>query len=125
MLQISAELKNIMLTDEMLVTQSMEPIEFVTIDGQKVKVAGRIELDVKLNLENRPDLFKECLDWMKLRDTYFQTSQRAAKLNIGPYDGLFPTECTGDGVVHFHADEFYPGRTHWRDWFVQGEKHAS
>jgi hypothetical protein len=92
--------------------------------GKSIKVPGVCWFEISIDLSDDPDLFNECLEWMTKHQTYFKTSHCACKLNIGPFEGLWPTQCNcGTMTVNFLADEVYYGRKNWKDWFI-GECHA-
>jgi len=103
-------------------------IEFYDVEaqGQTVKLPRISWTEVILDLENEPQLFKECCEWLRLQSTYFKTSYRAMKINIGPFEGLFPSECDfKNSIVTFLVDDYIPEKTCWKDWFVEGEQYAS
>ena len=84
----------------------------------KSYIPGKEEIDLELDLSDDPELLECCREWMRTLETYFKTSYRACRLDIGPYEGLWPREIV-DGVVRFNVDTFYPERKDWKDWFIQ------
>ena len=98
----------------------MTPIE-VNFRGVKHKVPGITWNELILDLNDSPELFDECENWLENRRSQFD-----CKLNMGEYDGMFPSICDrSDMSVTFLVDSISFGRKNWRDWFMEGEEHAS
>ena len=121
MIKIPHELKIKFLRQEGLtVIQDIQDIP--TLSGQPVRTSMSMSATIDLDLGRRPYLFKSCLDWIKLIDTYFKTSYDACKIDIGEYIGLWPTGTDGC-VVHFRLDQVDSTRKDWRDWFIHEEEY--
>jgi len=84
-----------------------------------IRVSGPTYYDLKLDLNNEPELLKICIDWYDIIDKYFRTSYKAYRINIGPYEGLWPVKIEPSGVVHFHVDNADVEKKNWKDWFVK------
>jgi hypothetical protein len=85
----------------------------------KVSFPGKTTNQVDLDLSNEPELIEVCIEWNRLIQTYFKSSYKAFRIDIGPYEGIWPTEISPDGMVHFHIDAVYPDRKDWKDWFIK------
>ena len=85
----------------------------------KVKFSGKTTNQVDLDLSNEPELLEVCIEWNRLIETYFKTSYKAFRIDIGPYEGIWPTEISSDGMVHFDVDNVYPDKKDWKDWFIK------
>jgi len=127
MFDLSHELKLRLLDPEKTVfCEKVEPFEMVISGGKKLQVPGKRWIEAQADLSDTPDLFLECLEWLRIRNIYFSTSYTAMKIDIGPYEGLCPSSCCNESkTVNFLVDEVYPNRTNWRDWFTEGVHHAS
>jgi len=86
--------------------------------GIKYEVPGEIFYIIKLDLSNHPDLLEACVEWNRVIETYFKTSYKAARFDIGPYEGVWPKKIE-DGVVHFHVDNVCTHKHNWREWFIK------
>jgi len=83
---------------------------------------SEITFDVDLEDEK---LSKECLIWIHHIETYFKTSYNSLKLDIGPFEGLWPIKGHYNStMVTFRADWFDPDRKNWRDWFIEYTENA-
>ena len=96
-----------------------EMIEMLDGNGQHMVMPGRTTNQVDLNLSNEPELIEVCIEWNRLIQTYFKTSYKAFRINIGPYEGIWPISIGADGMVNFSIDAVYPDRKDWKDWFVK------
>ena len=96
-----------------------EMIEMLDGNGQHMVMPGRTTNQVDLDLSNEPELIKVCIEWNRLIQTYFKTSYKAFRINIGPYEGIWPISIGADGMVNFSIDAVYPDRKDWKDWFVK------
>lgn len=85
--------------------------------GQRINVVGDTNHELALDLSNEPDLLNACIEWNRVVETYFKTSYKAARFDIGPYEGIWPCEIRGDGVVIFRLDDININKNDWRDWF--------
>jgi hypothetical protein len=95
----------------------------VEICKRKVRLPGMSWVEIILNLKHDPELFKECFDWYKKQSAYFKTSYSAMKVDIGPFEGLFPSDCDIENLsVTFLVDDYIPGKKSWKDWFIIGEE---
>lgn len=85
----------------------------------KVMIPGKTTNQVDLDLSNEPELIKVCIEWNRLIQTYFKSSYKAFRINIGPYEGIWPISIGADGMVNFSIDSVYPDRKDWKDWFIK------
>ena len=95
--------------------QDMTPVGSFT----PIRVPGPTYYNLKLDLSNEPELLKICIDWYDIIDKYFQTSYKAYKIDVGPYEGLWPVEIEPAGIVHFQLDNADVRNKDWRDLFVK------
>lgn len=93
----------------------------INMEGVIQTLPGRVIHSIELDLSNEPICLKACFDWFTLIDTYFKTSYKAYRLDIGPYEGLWPVSFDVDGVVKFHVDDVDLKRKDWKDWFIKGD----
>lgn len=87
--------------------------------GYIFNVAGETEYELILDLNNEPKLLKACIEWNRVIETYFKTSYKAARFDIGPYEGIWPCEIRSDGTVIFRIDSVNIDKKDWKDWFVK------
>ena len=93
--------------------------------GQSYKVPLMSWYEITVDFSEKPELFEECVEWQNIISKYLSTSHNTYKLNIGPFEGLWPTQCNSMSLtVNFLAEEIYWERKNWKDWFI-GECHAS
>ncbi|MCK5613089.1 hypothetical protein KAR91_65050 [Candidatus Pacearchaeota archaeon] len=125
MIKISHELKLKLLNEkEVNVVRHVEQRD-LNFEGRTYQVPGLSWHEITLDMKDTPELFSECEEWIRLQKTYFSTSYKAAKINIGQFEGLWPVQCNQKTmVVNFLSDTIYPGRKDWKDWFLEGEEHA-
>jgi hypothetical protein len=88
-------------------------------DPCKQAVLGEPMIYIKLDLSDEPELLKCCIEWQSIIETYFKTSYKAYRIDIGPYRGLWPREITPEGVVEFNVDVADTKNGNWKDWFIQ------
>ena len=67
------------------------------------------------------DLFKECIIWKRMLDTYFKSSYNGGKLlKVGRFVGIKPA------AIHSRCVEFAVStfsNPSWKDWFnIEGEE---
>jgi hypothetical protein len=129
-LKLSPELKMKFLDEKNLkIDMRQEFHEIKGLGGTTHNIPSIRWIEVILYLHDDPELFEECKEWIRLiRDSvYFKTSSfTTAKLTVGPFEGLFPTQCIGESKeVHFLTDSYHSGKGHWKDWFIQGDLYAS
>jgi len=83
------------------------------------QVYYRFEIDVT----DEPDQIKCCYEWDRYLTTYFKTSYRAYRIDIGPCKGVWPTGVveTEDNrlIAHFRTDYVDSKDRTWRDWFIR------
>lgn len=91
----------------------------MNFNGMVMQVAGRSQHEVVLDLNGEPELLKACIEWNRIIETYFKTSYKAARFDIGPYSGLWPCEIRADGTVIFRLDDVDVNKKDWKDWFVK------
>jgi hypothetical protein len=126
MFDISHELK-LRLIDEsnMQINHHVEQLD-MTFEGKSYKVPAKSWIEIVIDFKDTPDLFLECELWYSTIMTYFKTSYTACKIDIGQFEGLWPTSFDFENMtVNFLADYVRPGRKDWRDWFCKGAIHAS
>ncbi len=125
MIKISHELKLKLLDEQKVnVIKHVEQIQS-NFAGKIYKIPGMSWNEITLDLKDNSELFSECEEWCNIRSTYFKTSYKAYKIDIGQFEGLWPVQCNQKTmVVNFLADDIYPGRKNWKDWFVEGVEHA-
>ena len=80
-------------------------------------VPGETYYIIKLDLNNYPDLLKICIEWLRIITTYFKTSYKAYRIDIGPYKGVWPVSIE-NGIVLFHLDDVSDERD-WKEWFIK------
>ncbi len=93
--------------------------------GQLYKVPGKMHYMVQMDLTDEPDLLDACTKWINVIETYFKTSYSAFRIDIGPYEGLWPTGVTiinNRNIVHFQLDDVDPNNGDWRDWFSKEDR---
>ena len=83
--------------------------------------SGHTEYDIVLDLSDEPECLQACIDWCNIITTYFKTSYKAYRIDIGPYEGLWPISCDPNGKVQFHLDNVDQERKDWKDWFIKGD----
>ena len=86
------------------------------------KVPGETHYMVQIDLTDEPDSLDACIKWITVIETYFKTSYGAYRINIGPYEGLWPTDVTiinNRDIVHFQLDNVDTTKGTWKDWFVK------
>lgn len=103
-------------------------LKFVTMEGFDV---GSYDMDISgvvfklkdptlvLNLAHNQKCFSACVEWYKIIQTYFKTSQKAYRLDIGPYTGLYPVSIDNNGHVMFEFEDVDPNKKGWKDWFIK------
>ena len=87
--------------------------------GDVISIPGKITDQIELDLSNEPELLKVCVEWQRIIQTYFRTSYKAYRIDIGPYEGLWPIEISSNGMVHFNVDHVDLSKENWKDWFVK------
>jgi hypothetical protein len=97
---------------------SMEGLTLYNDKGKKL-VYGRDIYYVILDLKNHPKCLEACVEWNYVIETYFKTSYKPFRIDIGPYKGLWPIIIYPDGTVKFTLDEVDPNRKDWKDWFIK------
>ena len=124
-MNISPELKLKLINEaNFMIEQHQETFDY-NYRGSIYKVPGISWSEILLDLSNDEELYYECEVWCK-QIIYINNLSKSYKINLGPFEGLWPTQCNKDTkVVNFLADQIHYGRKNWRDWFIQGEEHAS
>ena len=87
--------------------------------GSFLTIPGRDYYSIELDLSNDFECLKACIEWNHIINTYFKTSYKAYRIDIGPYIGIYPVAIGSDGIVHFYMDHFDIKRKDWKDWFVR------
>jgi len=87
--------------------------------GIKKYIVGEIFYKITLDLSLEPRLLRACIEWNRIIETYFKTSYKAARFDIGPYEGIWPCEIRPDGVVIFRVDSVHDHKHNWREWFIK------
>jgi len=85
----------------------------------KVTIPGKTTNQVDLDLSHEPELLKACIEWNRIVQTYFKSSYKAYRFDIGPYEGIWPIDIGADGMVCFSIDAVYLDNGNWKDWFVK------
>jgi len=116
--RIPYELKLKFLNMEGLISE-IQTIEFKMMNGIIRTIPTTMDHIIILDLSDYPECFKACCEWNRIIESYFKTSYTAYKLNIGPYEGVWPYEISEDGIVKFRLDEVYPDKKNWKDWFIK------
>ena len=91
----------------------------VRLNGIKHKLTGDVKYKVILDLKNDSECLEACIKWKYVIKTYFKTSYKAFRIDIGPYKGLWPIIIYSNGTVEFILDEVYLDRKDWKDWFIK------
>ena len=99
----------------------MDQVEVTAMGGATSYVPAGISYKLELNLSSRPDLLLVCLEWMKIVETQFQDNYTPFKIDVGPYEGLWPTHTSDYNIVHFRMDVVNVNKKDWKDWFVLGD----
>ncbi len=90
-----------------------------SIPGFKQAISSDNQYKVVLDLTNYSESLQACERWHGIIITFFRYSYSAFRLNIGPYEGIFPSEIVNNKVFfnidYVHAD-FKLG---WEDWFIK------
>lgn len=60
---------------------------------------------------------RECEKWLSLTYRSIEKFENKYKIDIGPFQGLFPIE-VGTNEVKLRAENYKPS---WRDWFIVDE----
>jgi len=115
--RIPYELKLKFLSMEGLISE-LQTIQ-VQMHGIIKTVPTAMDHRIELDLSNYPDSWEVCCEWNRIIETYFKTSYKAFKIDIGPYEGLWPYIISEDGIVKFRLDEVYSERKDWKDWFIK------
>ncbi len=98
---------------------STAEVHKVHAGGYIFNVAGETEYELILDLNNEPKLLKACIEWNRVIETYFKTSYKAARFDIGPYEGIWPCEIRSNGTVVFRIDSVNINKKDWKDWFIK------
>ena len=91
----------------------------INMNGIKRFVPGEIHHTIELDLADYPECLKACFDWYTIIETYFKTSYKAYRLDIGVYKGIWPISVNGNGTVKFRVDDVDLNKKDWKDWFVK------
>jgi len=92
------------------------------INGILYKVPGETHYMVQIDLTDEPESLRACYEWIRIIQTYFKSSYTAYRVDIGPYQGLWPTDVTEISnrlIVHFQLDYVDTKRGNWKDWFIR------
>ena len=97
----------------------VESRRYTGIGGLIYHLAGPEHNSVIVDLSDHSDPeydVEQCEKWIKILNTYFSTSYKAYKIDVGPFKGLYPVEIEQD-KIHFNVDIF-DFRPSWKDWFI-------
>ena len=104
----------------------VDPISYQDMNGLTQHIPGAQYILVIVDLSDHPDPdydIKQCKEWMRIIDTYFSTSYKAYKVDVGPFKGLYP-KIIKENEIQFQCEDFDHKPT-WRDWFImEGDKNA-
>lgn len=94
----------------------------VMSNGMNFKLNGPMELTATVSFSNKElNLLQEVVEWIQHIQSYFKTSHETYKVDIGRFEGVFPTSCETNmfsgSEVEFSIDNIKPES--WRDWFIQ------
>lgn len=111
------------------VSNVTEPIEYIDNHGIKKACPGVQYVQTTIDLSENKNVYNdliECEKWMNTISTYFSTSYKAYRIDIGPFIGLYPVKIDmNEKLICFHAEDFHYEPT-WRDWFIpEGDVYAS
>jgi hypothetical protein len=94
-------------------------------NGIIYSVPGETHYMIQIDLTDEPESLSACYKWIRIIETYFKTSYSAFRIDIGPYEGLWPTDVTeiaNRTIVHFQLDNVDTKRGNWKDWFVKEDR---
>lgn len=100
----------------------MDKYDIVGVGGVTYSVPGEKYHMIQMDLTDEPKLLSACYEWIRVIETFFKSSYTAYKVDIGPYEGLWPTDVTKIAnrlIVHFQLDNVEVGKENWKDWFVR------
>jgi hypothetical protein len=123
-MNISPELKLKLINETNFIFENHQETFDFNYRGSVYKVPGISWNDICLDLSKDPKLYYECEIWYKelFNRESSDSSNKSYKINIGPFEGLWPTQCNSRTfVVNFLADAIHYGRKNWKDWFIQGD----
>lgn len=104
-------------------------LKFVSMEG--LDLSGSYDVDksgmtfvvkkpnIVLNLSQNSKCFSACIEWYRIIQTYFKTSYKAYRLDIGPYTGLYPVSIDNNGYVMFEFEDVDIDKKDWKDWFIK------
>lgn len=96
--------------------------DVVDAGGITYSVPGETHHMIQMDLTDELDLLDACTKWITVIETYFKTSYTAYKIDIGPYEGIWPAGVTiinNRDIVHFQLDNVDVEKENWKDWFVR------
>lgn len=74
---------------------------------------------IELNLAGDSTCFSACVEWYRIIQTYYKTSYKAFRIDIGPYKGIYPVSIDENGRVFFELEDVDLDYKNWKDWFVK------
>lgn len=106
----------------------VEPKTYLDNNFNYHAVPGNQYVDVIVDLSDHSYPYDDiiaCEKWMNTHNTYFSTSYKACRVDIGSFKGLYPVEIdVSKTIIGFRAEEF-DHNPNWKDWFVvEGESDA-
>lgn len=110
------------LQGNIIVSNVTDPLEYIDNHGIRCAIPAHGYVQIIIDLSENENLYhdlEECEKWMNTINTYFSTSYKTYRIDIGPFIGLYPVKVDfTDYKVIFHAEDFYYKPT-WKDWFIQ------
>lgn len=125
--EIVWKLKN--LNGKTNVSGIVEPIEYMTSSGYKVFIPRERYILVTMDVSDHSNPWKdmeECQKWIDILRSYFRTSYKTLRVNIGSFTNLHAFEVNfEENLILFRAED-YIYKPCWKDWFImEGDDDAS
>ncbi len=116
--KLSHELKTKILNQDRIESRSTAVPQFMFIGGTHIQREWHVYFSIRITGNKK--LITECNKWVSHIETYFKTSYDALKVDIGAFQGLWPTH-VNRGRVYFRADMYDSTKKSWKDWFIVEE----
>ena len=104
--------------------RTTDKIDYIN-NGIIYSVPGESHYMIQIDLTDDPDSLDACTKWIQVIETYFKTSYGAYRIDVGPYEGLWPTDVTiinNRDIVHFQLDNVDTTKGSWKDWFIKEDR---
>lgn len=83
---------------------------------------GEPMISIELDLHDEPELLDSCIAWQRaVENDFVENSFLFYKVDIGPYEGLWPRSISDEGIVNFNVDVADTRKGNWKDWFLEGD----